>query len=168
MYGRTNSDSSISYRAELDREEAAILEHDNRGVGLHGPWHGEQKWYGGKIQQTAHLAESEDDAEPPRVILDKMQMTRSHRFGRFIGSRRLLQLKLPKNTGSKYQKVLENKFVLCGRIFVSLPDKDGKSYLLEVDEDYERSIQIPGDEHRMSLEDFVKWHNPMEFNGNQV
>ena len=95
-------------------------------------------------------------------------MTRSHRFGRFVGSRRLLQLKLPKNAGPKYQEVLQSRFVLCGRVFVALPDKDGKSYLLEINEDYERSTRVAGDEHRMSLEDFVKWHNPMELNGAQV
>ncbi|KAJ3538183.1 hypothetical protein NM688_g6556 [Phlebia brevispora] len=152
---------------ELDREEAAIIEHEHRGLGLQGEWQGEQNWFGGKIQQLARLVEPKNDGEQPRIVLEKMQMTRSHRFGRFVGSRRLLQLKLPKNGSPQYLGFLEHKFVLCGRVFISLPSKEGKSYLLEVNEDYERSAEVPGDECRMSLEDFVAWHNPMEFNRNQ-
>jgi RNA-dependent RNA polymerase len=100
-----------------------------------------------------------------------MQMTRSHRFARFLGSRRLLQIKLSasRRDVAHERQFLLQKFVLCGRVFIPFSTKDGKVYLMETDENYERSaVPIQGDHYRISLQDFVRWHNPMDFNRNQV
>lgn len=63
---------------------------------------------------------------------------------------------------------MEQKFVLCGRVFVPFSNKDGNTYLLEVNEDYERSHLLPSDQFRTTLAAFVSWHNPIKFNQNQV
>lgn len=158
------------YRVELDREQEAILEHEDRGLGLKGEWRGKDNWYGGRIQQIAKM-EFVQDTNSFIIRLEKMQMTRSHRFARFLGSRRLLQMK---NSGDRRDIALERKFlmqrfILCGRVFVPFSSKDGKVYLMETNDDYERTpSDAEGDQHRLSLEEFVQWHNPMSLNQRQV
>ncbi|KAI0352282.1 hypothetical protein OH77DRAFT_1428830 [Trametes cingulata] len=154
---------------ELDREELAICEGRLRGLGLHGEWEGTEDWYGGKIQQVARLEEEHGEF---RLVLAPMEMRKSNRFARFLGSRRILQVSIPRemrNTrGDDLRKYFTRKFVLCGRVFVAFGAKDGKVFLMETNEDYERAARTPGDNQRMSLEEFVAWHNPMDKNGKQA
>jgi RNA-dependent RNA polymerase len=98
-------------------------------------------------------------------------MTRSHRFARYLGSRRLLQIKI----GDVYadlsaeREFLEQRFILCGRVFRPFAVKDGKVYAAEVNENYCRnSDNREGDQYRCSLEDIVGWHNPLYLNSGQV
>lgn len=158
------------YRTELDREEAAICERRNRGLGLQGDWQEKTKWYGGQIQQIARLEETSLGAF--RLVLTKMEMRKSHRFGRFLASRRLLQVSVPQSlvnsSKPRLDEFFKQKFVLCGRTFVLCGSKDSKVFLLEVPESYERPCRVRGDEQRMTLEDFVQWHNPLGLNGQQV
>lgn len=80
-------------RAELDREQHAIMENLERGLGLMGKWYDEEDWYGGQIQQIARLAKGENGAY--QIQLEPMEKRRSYRFARYLGSRRMLQLKIP-------------------------------------------------------------------------
>ena len=157
---------------ELDREEDALLEHENRGLGLRGEWHGARNWFGGQIQQVVHVNVSTDEAKSASPLvqfkLSEMEMSRSHRFGRYVGSRNILQLKFPKNMAAKFRAMLEKKFVLCGRIFRPFDVKDGTAYMLGTDEDFQRTHQLPADQYRISLDEFVNWHNPPQFNLKQV
>ena len=161
-------------REELDREQAAILENNNRGLGLQGHWEGKDNWYGGKIQQIVRMERSTDRTAtvPWTLTLERMQMTRSHRFARFLGSRHLLQVKIVGKDRDlvRERKFLEQRFVLCGRIFVPFSTKDGKVYLMEIDMDYDARVPqlSQGDQYRISLEEFVAWHNPMGLNCDQV
>lgn len=158
------------YRTELDREEAAICERRNRGLGLQGDWQEKTKWYGGQIQQIARLEETALGAF--RLVLTKMEMRKSHRFGRFLASRRLLQVSVPQSlvnsSKPRLDEFFKQKFVLCGRTFVLCGSKDSKVFLLEVPESYERPCRVRGDEQRTTLEAFVQWHNPLDLNGQQV
>jgi RNA-dependent RNA polymerase len=84
-----------------------------------------------------------------------------------------LQIRL--STDLKYEKndvVLEHlssQFVLCGRTFVPFASKDGKAYMMEVNEDEDRNPdRLQGDDTRISLWDFIEWHNPLALNQNQV
>ncbi|KAI0370069.1 hypothetical protein BV20DRAFT_1075995 [Pilatotrama ljubarskyi] len=155
--------------AELDREELAICEGRLRGLGLQGEWEETEDWYGGKIQQVARLEEEHGSL---LLVLAPMEMRKSNRFARFLGSRRILQVSIPRemrNTGGDdLRKFFTQKFVLCGRVFVAFGAKDGKVFLMETNEDYERAGRTPGDNQRMSLEEFVAWHNPMDKNGKQA
>ncbi|KAI9067175.1 hypothetical protein FKP32DRAFT_1609566 [Trametes sanguinea] len=140
-----------------------------RGLGLQGEWETAEDWYGGKIQQVARLEEQQGTL---RLVLAPMEMRKSTRFARFLGSRRILQISIPKSMRyaqpDKLKDFLMNKFILCGRVFVAFGAKDGKVFLMETNEDYERGCRLPGDDQRMSLEEFIAWHNPMDKNGRQA
>lgn len=146
------------------------MENQNRGLGLQGDWHGKANWYGGRVQQVARIV-ANPHSETFDLRLEKMQMTRSHRFARFLGSRRVLQVKL---SGDRWRVAVERdflaqKFVLCGRIFVPFSTKDEKAYMMEINDDYERApLDSQGDQHRRSLGEFVRWHNAMATNAHQV
>lgn len=67
------------------------------------------------------------------------------------------------------------KFVLCGRVFVALRPRDSKGgkawkvYLIEINENIDRyPKESEGDHRRLSLQEFVRWHNPIELNRKQV
>lgn len=165
----------VSLRQELDREQAAILENESRGLGLQGMWYGKPNWYGGQIQQVARLERQPGpkEAKPQfRLTLLKMQMTRSHHFARFLGSRRLLQIKIADvyTDLTAEREYLKQKLVICGRIFRPFSAKDGRVYAVEVNEDYKprKPDPLEGDQHRLSLEDIVAWHNPLHLNDKQV
>lgn len=63
---------------------------------------------------------------------------------------------------------LAQRFVLCGRVFVSFATKEHKVFMMETNEDFERVADSRGDQHRISLEQFVDWHNPLALNAWQV
>ena len=158
------------YRKEYDREQGAILEGQSRGLGLRGEWKGVPDWYGGRIEQVVKLSKVNGDFA---YRLLRPALTKSTRFARFLGSRRILKVKLPKNLRfEKDSGVIEHlsgPFVLCGRVFVPFASKEGSAYMMEVDEDEDREPDsAQGDGTRMSLWDFIQWHNPFALNENQV
>ena len=163
----TSSEPIVTFqRAELDREQAAIIENKSRGLGLQGEWMGERDWFGGQVQQVARVIETKDRGYHLR--LEKIEMKKSHRFARYLGSRHLMQFKLPEKFENG-QDFLLNSFVLCGRVFVPFCVKDGNVYLLETDLDFERrALNSQGDQYRISFSQLVNWHNPTHLNGKQV
>ncbi|KAF8079235.1 RNA dependent RNA polymerase-domain-containing protein [Lyophyllum atratum] len=161
--------SDLAIWKEFDREQAAIIENQGRGLGLRGTWYDEPDWYGGKIQQLARLAPHNGSY---KVHLDLVEKRRSYRLARFLGSRRILQLRIPDDMAKKespaIKEFLLQKFILCGRVFVPFFAKEGGVYLVETDEDFERRPKVSfGDNHRMSLKAIVNWHNALELNVNQ-
>lgn len=166
----------IKRRDELKREQKAIVHEPDRGLGLMGTWEDEANWYGGRIQQLARV--EQDDASPHKYTLTLGAMHkvgRSHRLARFLGSRRVLQVRIPEkalydqNEMDALKNFFAHKFVLCGRVFASFAVKDKKIYLVETSEDFERApMQGEGDDRRMSLEELVRWYNPLELNDKQV
>ncbi|KAH8094650.1 RNA dependent RNA polymerase-domain-containing protein [Cristinia sonorae] len=151
--------------AELDREQDAILENSYRGLGLQGEWKGEKEWYGGQVQQVARIFEVEKGNYHLR--LERMEMRKSHRFARYLGSRHFMQCKVPDKFEAG-QNFLLKKFILCGRVFVPFCVKDGNVYLLETKENYQRRPSISqGDQYRVDFDELIAWHNPMHLNGKQ-
>lgn len=168
-------------RAEYDREQEAIAEDDEsrRGLGLYGDWalwhrgSGED-WYGGRISQCARVVE---ESGRFKVYLDAPVYHKNPpRFARFLGSRRMLRLSIPPGVNKdRLRKFLAQKFVLCGRVFVVLRPKEAKGgkswkvYLIEVNENVDRCPKVSeGDHRRLTLREFVRWHNPIELNSKQV
>ncbi|KAI1786799.1 RNA dependent RNA polymerase-domain-containing protein [Ganoderma leucocontextum] len=160
--------SDAALWSELDREDAAIIEGCGRGLGLQGDFMETPNWYGGRIQQVVRL---EETGESFRLVLAKMEMRKSCRTARFLGSRRMIQVSIPHNVVNKRANELRafftQKFILCGRVFVAFLPKDKKIFLMEIPEDYERGARVPGDERRITLMEFITWHNSMERNGAQ-
>ncbi|KAH9043657.1 RNA dependent RNA polymerase-domain-containing protein [Lactarius pseudohatsudake] len=154
---------------EYDREQEAILERRSRGLGLMGEWKGIRDWYGGRIQQVVRLSKSNGTF---RYRLDQPGMQRSNRFARFLGSRRILQVKLSKDLqfskDSGIPEHLGSRFLFCGRVFAPFAAKDSSVYMMELNEDVDRNVDHhQGDDTRISLWDFIEWHNPLSKNMNQ-
>ncbi|TFY61555.1 hypothetical protein EVJ58_g4443 [Rhodofomes roseus] len=162
--------ASLPLWVELDREQAALEEGTGRGLGLRGEWKGDPNWYGGKIRQIASVVESGDGFV---LRLKSMMKRKSNRFARYLGSRRMLQVKLPddklmRKRGDDVRRFMQSKFVLCGRVFAAFAAKDGKVFLMETKEDYDRTADGSADRSRMSVEELVQWHNPLDCNSNQA
>ena len=127
-------------------------------------------WYGGRIQQVVRLSRPNGTF---RYRLDQPSMQRSNRFARFLGSRRILQIKLSKDIqyakDNSISEHLASRFLFCGRVFAPFASKDSSVYMMELNEDEGRSPdRHQGDDSRISLWDFIEWHNPLSSNMNQV
>jgi hypothetical protein len=159
----------MTERLEYDREQLAIVENRGRGLGTMGDWEGKENWYGGKIQQVARIVRAGSSF---RLELEKPEIRRSHRFARFLGSRRILQIRVPASLtyDTEVPKFLESsKFILCGRVFVPFHAKEGSVYLFETNENIDRQTNpSDGDDYRLTLHEFVQWHNPLRLNSKQV
>lgn len=158
-------------RIEYDREQDAIMENKGRGLGGMGEWKGKENWYGGRIQQVGRLDRTGTQFF---IRLQKPEIHRSHRFSRFLGSRRILQVRVKEDHLYKYGNKIRSlmcssKFVLCGRVFLPFHAKDSSVYLVETNQGYERTAKFnDGDQFRISLRDFINWHNPLGGNDQQV
>jgi len=88
----------------------------------------------------------------------------------------MLRLSIPPSIRKvRLRSFLAQKFVICGRVFVALRPRDSKSgkawkvYLVEVNENVDRYPKVSeGDHRRLTLREFVQWHNPIELNRKQV
>ena len=172
---------TILCREELDREQISITEEDDcqRSLGLYGDWaHFPATdcfpdWYGGRVLQPARLVQDKCPGKF-KIQLEVMEYRKdSTRIARFLGSRRILHLGVADNLLFKHEhgvkQFLNQKFILCGRVFVVLKSKEGKVYMVEIKEDYERRSQLrEGDDKRKSFQEIIHWHNPMHRNGKQV
>ncbi|THU93549.1 hypothetical protein K435DRAFT_967237 [Dendrothele bispora CBS 962.96] len=170
--GRSSWDDSIG--KELDREQKALEENQGRGLGLMGTWEGEEDWFGGQIQQIATVVKLDGSEGAFTMRLEPLEMRRSTRFARQLGSRRILQVRvgedlLMNKDREKVMEFLTHQFVLNGRVFVVTPPKDDGLYAVEVNEDYQRvgGSRRFGDQYRMGMGDFLEWHNPIEMNDGQ-
>lgn len=148
-------------------------------MGLYGdwaPWHPgpADDWYGGRISQRARVVEVSGQF---KVLLEPpIYHKNPPRFARFLGSRRMLRLAIPPSIRKdRLRSFLAQKFVLCGRVFVALRPRDSKGgkawkvYLIEVNENVDRCPKkSEGDHRRLTLQEFVQWHNPIELNKRQV
>lgn len=155
---------SSFYRKELDREQLAIMENRGRGLGLMGEWEGSPDWYGGQIQQLARLVK---DGSSYKIKLEPMEKRRSYRYARAFGSRRFIHLKISKellrNENSQVKQFLLKKFVLCGRTYIPFSSKEKALYLFETNDNWGRSPQNwCGDQFRLTFQEFINWHNPLE------
>lgn len=111
------------------------------------------------------------------IVLQKHKVGRSTRIARRFGSRRLLQVSLPpvlvQRNGKSILEFFSNKFVLNGQIFEPVVAKNHTVYLLETSNFDNTGSGLATWSHlspngRMSLLDFMQWHNPMDDNSNQV
>lgn len=163
---------------ELDREQESLRAGDLLRLGaLDGS---PQGWFGGRVQQKMALfLRPNIPADRPfeeRVIFRLLPQENgpSRRFGRYFGSRRILQLKVPKDIVNKHQSDLERylvkAFVLLGRVFRAFSAKEHKVYFFETDEPYDgrKNIELEGDHERVSFKDFIWLHNKLDPQSSQV
>ncbi|KAK0209210.1 RNA dependent RNA polymerase-domain-containing protein [Desarmillaria ectypa] len=155
---------------QMRLEQLALLENKGRGLSLMGDFQGETHWYGGRVQQIGHLIQVKNDKF--KVELQPLEMRKSTRFARFLGSRRMLQIRVSDNllmhAEEAIREFLAQKFVICGRVFVPWVPKEGSLYLVEGNENFERaSRKWCGDQYRMSYPAILEWHNPVALNSKQ-
>ncbi|THH11616.1 hypothetical protein EW145_g546 [Phellinidium pouzarii] len=159
---QTLSPSVIATRqkiyAELDREHLALMEGCERGLGLMGPWQGEDNWFGGRVQLNARLtiSKTKDQQSHFSVSLESFGYGKSNRATRYATSLSILQLKIEKDAKWKFKEslidFLAQRFVICGQL----------------NEDFERrAVQSLGDHFRRSYDTFIRWHNSLEMNKEQ-
>jgi RNA-dependent RNA polymerase len=136
---------------------------------------------GGNILQRIHLriaraGSSKTSFEGLDFIFTLEQPTRakSNRFSRYLGSRRLIECHFTEQDGRKYQDKLIKFFTLKkllvnGRLFQAFYGHASKIELMEIDEDFGRTPDpAVGDLNRISLGDFIAWHNNFTQNSNQT
>ncbi|KAH7886339.1 RNA dependent RNA polymerase-domain-containing protein [Phlebopus sp. FC_14] len=170
--GNARSPAAYQLWAEYDREQAAILENKGRGLGGMGAWKGKDNWYGGRIQQVGRLVKTRGNVGFA-IHLEKPEIRRSHRFSRFLGSRRVLQVRVSDDLLYKHGEPVRHlfsshKFILCGRVYIPFHAKEGSIYMMETNENFQREPNTTdGDGFRLSLMDFVNWHNPLRANSTQ-
>lgn len=153
------------------------MEGKQRGLGLMGNWKGEENWYGGRIQLIAKVSINRNKSGRNMFSfrLEPYGIGKSNRATRYCTSLSILQLKIEKNSeyalsnDASIANLLGERFVLCGRVYCPFHTKEGKLFLVETNEDYERKpVSKLGDKFRQSFDDFLNWHNPMELNSDQV
>ncbi|KAG7451867.1 uncharacterized protein BT62DRAFT_881368 [Guyanagaster necrorhizus] len=172
MKNRPISAAELEYKIgkQLWLEQLALMENQGYGLGPMKDFQKETQWYGGRVQQIGHLIP--DSKNKFRVELQPLEMCKSTRFARFLGSRRMLQIRIADNLLMHAEKdireFLAQKFVICGRVFVPWVPKEGSLYLVEGNEDFERANQKwCGDQYRLSYPAILEWHNPAALNSEQ-
>lgn len=141
-----------------------------------GDWEGENNWYGGRVQQRLRLFKHSSGGPGLRygIKIEKLEKRRSNGIARQVSSRGIQAMSIPddliRKERDQIQAFLLQNFVLCGRVYRPFSSKEGKVYLIETDQNYERgsNFECQGDQYRMSFRHFLAWCNPLCLNPRQV
>jgi RNA-dependent RNA polymerase len=159
---------------EMDREEAELASAgENHYLLTHDPIQG--SWFGGKIKMRAQIKAKlvKKSTWMPYVSLQQCEVGTSCRFSRAFGSLSFLYVSISSSARkvSPLQLIafLKIPFVLWGAVFrVFYASRDGATFF-RTDEAYvNRKIQSGFYPSRLSLVQFLSWHNPLELNKDQV
>ncbi|KAG8764504.1 hypothetical protein FRC12_008067 [Ceratobasidium sp. 428] len=156
-----------------DKEEAYIR--SGRDSGLVND-------HGGNVTQRIHLqvitesspAQATINDFPFKFTLEQPQKSKACRFSRYLGSRRLIQCHFSEKDGRTHRAAIikffaSKKLLINGRLFQAFYGHGSKVELMEINEDVGRTPDpIVGDHNRMSLLDFITWHNNFELNYRQI
>ncbi|KAG8712265.1 hypothetical protein FRC11_000575, partial [Ceratobasidium sp. 423] len=153
-------------REELDREETLIRD-NTRGISIENP--------AGKVQQRVRLDISKANGTLDfQFTLEQPTKSKSCRFSRFLGSRRLLECHFSMKDAREHKQAIieffvKKKLLINGRLFQAFYGHQGKVNLMEVNQDFLRKpLSELGDDNRLSLPDFIAWHNNLHLNANQT
>ncbi|ELU41160.1 RdRP domain-containing protein [Rhizoctonia solani AG-1 IA] len=141
-----------SASAEYDHEDMLLRINSVERLGCEGTY------FGGKF---------EFQLQPPVV-------STSCRFRRYLGSRRLIEVRFSEKEPRLKPQVLreymvENALVINGRVFRAFYARRTIVYLVETNEALDRQEdELVGDQFRRSLRDFIEWHNPLYANPYQT
>ncbi|KAG8743840.1 hypothetical protein FRC10_011307 [Ceratobasidium sp. 414] len=137
--------------------------------------------HGGKVTQRIHLqitkssmAEAAIDGLYFKFTLEQPTKSKSSRFSRYMGSRRLIQCHFSERDGRSHREAIirffaSKKLLVNGRLFQAFYGHGSKVELMEINEDIGRaSDTVFGDHNRISLLEFVAWHNNVDLNYRQT
>ena len=131
--------------------------------------------YGGRVEFIVKVTESlELQQQPP-------QQCPSTKFGRRFGSGSFVKLTFSKESLEKLRKrpdgllnYVQRPIIIAGRVFRAYSTRDSNVFYTQTNEvsaDTERaSWWLSKDPFSQSFSflDFIRWHNPLEHNQNQV
>ncbi|KAG8736101.1 hypothetical protein FRC12_017776 [Ceratobasidium sp. 428] len=149
---------------EYDKEEESIRDGSTARLG------GDGGYFGGKIDQIVRL---EIEGGKFKFIMQPPKKDKSYRFRRFAGSRRLCDVRFSEEVGKRSKDIINffarEAIVINGRIFRAYYAQKTTVHLIETNEtNYRPADPLFGDEYRLSLKDFIEWHNPLYANPKQV
>jgi len=133
-------------------------------------------WYGGKVRFSGRLQVVSEDENGKKnakksfkIVLDDCALWTSFRHARRWGSWSYLRVKVPSQAfyDSKLglDSFFKKTFLFWGCVFRACYAMGDNVFFYWTNEVYGKSETIPG---RLSLEEFIQWHNPLDFNKNQV
>lgn len=150
---------------EYDLEEDSLRSGSTARLGC------ESEYFGGKVDQVLRLTV---DTHGKFIFrLQPPSKSKSFRFRRFLGSRRLLDVRFSESEPRLRPEKLRDFFtqtplVINGRIFRAFYARRNGVHLVETNEDlYRPGDPLVGDQFRMSLREFIEWHNPLYANPGQ-
>ncbi|KAF8801654.1 hypothetical protein BYT27DRAFT_7245092 [Phlegmacium glaucopus] len=152
---------------EMDREEEALSRGPYEGLGnsCHYP-----DWYGGKITFCGKLLQVEGTPKSYKIRLEPCRLGSSCRFSRRFGSWSFLRIKIPENILHEKNNDLgvffRKLFVIWGQVFRACYSKGRHTFLFMTNEMYPTDRGLVSG--RMSFEEFIQWHNPLEENSAQL
>ncbi|CAE7232722.1 unnamed protein product [Rhizoctonia solani] len=155
----TQPPGSASPWAEYDHEDMLLRTHSTERFGCEG------SYFGGKIDQVLRLSVNssgrfEFRLQPPAV-------STSCRFRRYLGSRRLVEVRFSDKEPRLHAQTLRNymidhALIINGRVFRAFYARKNTVYLVETNEGLDREEDdLIGDQYRQSLRAFIEWHNPL-------
>jgi RNA-dependent RNA polymerase len=182
----TRYSGSILYqcREEYDLEEECLRTGSTVRLGC------ETQYFGGKVDQIVRL--TVDRCASPTMLyslgpyasyyrsgkfnfrLQPPAKAKSFRFRRYLGSRRLLEVRFAENEPhlrphKLREYFINNALVINGRVFRAFYARKTAVHLVETNEDFYRPDDaLMGDHYRKSLREFIEWHNPLYANPGQV
>ncbi|KAG9090168.1 hypothetical protein FRC06_001192 [Ceratobasidium sp. 370] len=137
--------------------------------------------HGGKVTQRIHLqitrspiAQASIDGLHFKFTLEQPTKSKSSRFSRYLGSRRLIQCHFSERDGRNHREAIikffaSKKLLVNGRLFQAFYGHSSKIELMEINEDFGRTPDVVfGDYNRISLLEFVAWHNNVDLNYKQT
>ncbi|KAI0053138.1 hypothetical protein FA95DRAFT_934567 [Auriscalpium vulgare] len=155
--------------SELDKELLAFRLSPFGCLGVEGGV-SEEDWYGGKAQFSMKISVADSNL---RLTLDQPELGSSSRFTRRFGSDSVIRVRVGKDAlgtkhFSKLEELLLRPFVLGSRVYrFFYANKERNVFLMATNEKYvggSRAMveQGPRTALRMSVFDFLSWHNPLE------
>ncbi|KAF8912203.1 RNA dependent RNA polymerase-domain-containing protein [Gymnopilus junonius] len=157
--------------AELDKEEEAHSFGPYEGLGNNPRYPG---WYGGKVRFSARLQLNSKKGDKQvkntfKIILDDCALGTSFRHARRWGSWSFLRVKVPAqafyDTKIGLDLFFRKKFVIWGYVFRACYAMGDNVFFYWTNDLCGIPRTIPG---RLSLEEFIQWHNPLASNSNQL
>jgi RNA-dependent RNA polymerase len=153
---------------QMDIEDTALAKDEFAGLGHSADY---PDWYGGKIEFRGKL-HRDDEFDSYRITLERCTLGPSCRFSRRFGSKNFLRIKIPSRIlHSSHNGLIhyfQKPFIVWGRVFRAFYAKDDTVFLFRTNEIFDAPEIRPGHYPGFSLLQFIQWHNPLEFNHNQV
>lgn len=154
---------------ELDREEKFATDHpdpdeiDHRGGRVH-------------FYATLKKPTTTTTKDIYKIELNPARLGASNSFSRRFGSKSFLHLKIPTpllyQQGSDMTSYLRKPLILCQHVFRAFYAKEQTVYYFRTNEVWNAEVQLisppSSSSSGIGFLDFIKWHNPIELNYQQV